>query len=88
MAILPGDLNLEQTETLRGKVKVAVTHGFILDKAVTKKLRRHKFNDRYRETLKTLDDYVAEETNRRRLVEIEEQEDQWVLHDEGYESDI
>ena len=69
-------------------MKVAAIHGFILDRAVTKKLRRYEVNDRYRETLKTLDDYVAEETNRRRLVEIEEQEDQWVPHDEGYESDI
>ena len=87
-AILPHDLSVKQTGILRGKVKVEAIHGFILDKAVTKKLRRHKFNDRYRETLRTLDDYVAEETNRRKLVEIEEQEDQWVPHDEGYESDI
>ena len=59
------------------KVKAAVTHGFTLDKAVKKRLRHYGVNERYRETLKTLDDHVADETNRRRLVEIEEQEDQW-----------
>ena len=53
-------MNVEQTGILLGKVKVVAIHGFILDKAVTKKLRRYEVNDRYRETLKTLDDYVAE----------------------------
>ena len=56
----------------------AVQHGFIYDKVARRKLLICGTNERLRETIRTLDDHVAEELNRIRLMEIEESRDQWV----------
>jgi hypothetical protein len=91
MNILPKDLTLEQVATLKKTVKMAVINGFAFDKTVKKRLLSCEVIERLRETLMTLDDKVADETNNRRLAEIGEPQDRLVqsgLDDGEYDSDI